>query len=76
MTELDQTTRVVDDIGTFFDTTQTDPDALREVMPAAIRLLAEGRTASPAEIAQAADLPLARIEAPRHSAVADFGATP
>ena len=62
MTELEQTTRVVDDIRTFFDTTQTDPQALREVMPAAIRLLAEGQPVSPDEIAEAAHLPLARVE--------------
>jgi len=63
VTEVEQTTRVVDDIRTFFDTTQTDPDAIRGVLPAAIRLLAEGRPASPAEIAVAADLPLTRVEA-------------
>jgi alkylmercury lyase len=62
MTELEQATRVVDDIRTFFDATQADPQALRGVMPAAIRLLAEGRPVSPAEIADAADLPLARVE--------------
>jgi hypothetical protein len=27
MTDVEQTTRVVDDIRTFFDTTQTDPEA-------------------------------------------------
>jgi alkylmercury lyase len=62
MTQLDQTTRVVDDIRTFFDTTQTDPAAIRAVLPAAVRLLAEGRAVSPAEIAEEANLPLARVE--------------
>lgn len=62
MTEVEQTTRVVDDIRTFFDTTQTDPQAVRGVMPAAIRLLAEGRPVSPAGIAEAAGLSLERVE--------------
>jgi alkylmercury lyase len=69
MTQLKQTTRVVDDIRTFFDTTQTDPAAIRAVLPAAIRLLAEGRTVSPAEIATEADLPIARVE----TALRDLG---
>jgi alkylmercury lyase len=62
MTDIEQTTRVVDDIRTFFDTTQTDPEVVRGVLPAAIGLLAEGRPVSPAEIAAAAALPLARVE--------------
>jgi alkylmercury lyase len=62
MTALNQTTRVADDIRTFFDTTQTDPAAIRAVMPAAIRLLAEGQPVSPAEIAGAANLPLPPVE--------------
>jgi alkylmercury lyase len=53
---------VVDDIRTFFDTTQTDPEAVRGVLPAAIRLLVEGRPVSPGEIASAASLPVARVE--------------
>lgn len=61
MTELEQTTRVVDDIRTFFDATQTDPEALRGVLPAAIQLLAEGQPVSPAEIAKATHLSLARV---------------
>jgi len=69
MTELDQTTRVVDDIRTFFDTTQTDPAAIRTVLPATIRLLAEGRPASPAEIAEEAALPIASVE----TALRDLG---
>ncbi|MEX2547157.1 MAG: organomercurial lyase [Chloroflexota bacterium] len=69
MTELNQAARVVDDIRTFFDTTQADPQALRGVMPAAIRLLAEGRPVSPVEIAQAANLTLARVQ----SALRDLG---
>ncbi len=69
MTEVQQTTRVVDDIRTFFDTTQTDPGAVRGVIPAAIRLLADGRPVSLEEIAAAADLPLARVE----TALRDLG---
>jgi alkylmercury lyase len=69
MTQLEQSARVVDDIRTFFDTTQTDPAAIRAVLPAAIRLLAEGRAVSPAEIAEAADLPLARVD----TALRDLG---
>lgn len=62
MTELKQATRVVDDIRSFFDTTQADPQALRGVLPATIRLLAEGQPVSPAEIAEASDLSLERVE--------------
>ena len=69
MTDVEETTRVVNDIRTFFDTTQTDPDAVRGVLPTAIRLLAEGRPVSPAEIATQADLPLGRVE----SALRDLG---
>jgi hypothetical protein len=69
MTDIEQATRVVDDIRTFFDTTQTDPEAVRGVLPAAIRLLAEGQPVSPAEIATAAALPLARVE----TALRDLG---
>jgi alkylmercury lyase len=61
MTELMQPARVVDDIRTFFDATQADPQAIRRVLPAGIRLLAEGRPVSPAEIAAAANLSLARV---------------
>lgn len=69
MTELQQTTRVVDDIRTFFDTTQTDPGAVRGVIPAAIRLLADGGPVSLDELAAAAGLPLARVE----TALRDLG---
>ena len=64
-----QPTRVVDDIRTFFDATQADPQAIREVLPAGIRLLAEGRPVSPEEIGAAANLPLARVR----SALGDLG---
>src|SRR5207247_238518 len=69
LTELMQPTRVVDDIRTFFDTTQADPRAIRSVLPAAIRLLAEGRPVTTAEIADAANVPLARVE----TALRDLG---
>jgi alkylmercury lyase len=69
MTDVEQTTRVVDDIRTVFDTTRTDPEAVRGVLPAAIRLLAEGRPVTQAEIATAASLPLARVE----TALRDLG---
>ena len=69
MTEMMQPTRVVDDIRTFFDATQADPQAIRAVLPAGIRLLAEGRPVSPAEIGAAANLPLARVR----TALGDLG---
>jgi alkylmercury lyase len=69
MTHTVQTTRVVDDIRTFFDTTQADPRAIRAVLPAAIRLLAEGRPVSPAEVAEAAGVPIARVQ----TALRDLG---
>ena len=63
MTDTAQATRVVDDIRTFFDTTQADPAAIRAVLPAAISLLAEGRPVSQAEIADAANVPINRVQA-------------
>ena len=69
MTDMMQPTRVVDDIRTFFDATQADPQAIREVLPAGIRLLVEGRPVSPAEIAAAAKLPLTRVR----TALGDLG---
>jgi alkylmercury lyase len=62
MADVEQATRVVDDIRTFFDTTQTDPQAVRGVIPAAIRLLAEGRPVTSAEIAETSGLPVDRVE--------------
>jgi alkylmercury lyase len=69
MTQPHQATRVVDDIRTFFDTTQADPQALRSVLPAGIRLLAHGRPVSPNEIAEAANVPLTRVQ----TALRDLG---
>lgn len=69
MTQLEQATRVVDDIRTFFDTTQTDPAAIRAVLPATIRLLAEGRPVSVAEIAEASGHSLEQVE----TALRDLG---
>lgn len=69
MTELERSSRVVDDIRTLFDATQANPAALRAMMPAAIRLLAKGRPVSPAQIAEAGNLPLARVE----TALRDLG---
>lgn len=69
MSELKQANRVVADIRTFFATTQADPAALRAVLPATIQLLAEGRPASPAEIAAEAALPIASVE----TALRDLG---
>jgi alkylmercury lyase len=69
MTDVQQATRVVDDIRTYFDRTQADPQAIRGVLPAGIRLLAEGRPVSPEEIGAAANLPLARVR----TALGDLG---
>ncbi len=69
MTDLMQPARVVNDIRSFFDATQADPQAIRAVLPAGIRLLAKGRPASPTEIAGAANLPLPRVE----TALRDLG---
>ncbi len=75
MTQLEQTTRVVDDIRTFFDTTQTDPAAIRAVLPATIRLLAEGRPVTVAELAVASGLSHEQVEtAPRE--LGDVEGTP
>ena len=70
MTPLEQTL-VGEDIRTLFDTTPTDPVAMCGILPAVIRLLGEGHPVSRAEIADAANLPLAR-----RSVIADFGSTP
>ena len=62
MTTLTQTDRVVDEVRTLLDA-QGDPDALRRLIPASIRLLAEGEPVSPAQIAEAADLSVDQVEA-------------
>lgn len=69
MTQVEQPARVVDDIRTFFDTTQADPATLRSVLPATVRLLAEGRAVSVAEIAGASGVSLEQAE----TALRDLG---
>lgn len=51
MAQQEQEARVFDDIRTLFDTAQADPAAPRAVLLATVRLLAEGRAVSVAEIA-------------------------
>lgn len=68
MTETTQTARVLDEGRTLLDA-QGHPGVLRRLVGPAYRLLAEGRAPSPAEIAEAADLPLDAVE----SALRDFG---
>jgi len=69
MTEMMQPTRVVDDIRTFFDATQADPQAIRAVLPAGIRVLAQGRPVTTTEIADAANVSLPLVE----TALRDLG---
>lgn len=54
--------RLVDDGRTLL-AAQGDPQTLRRLMPASIRLLAEGEPVSPSRIAEAAGLPLDQAEA-------------
>jgi alkylmercury lyase len=56
------TSRVVDD-GRTLMAAQGDPQTLRRLVPASIRLLAEGEPVSPAEIAAASDLPVDEVKA-------------
>ena len=62
MTESTQTTRIVEDGRTLL-ATQGDPETLRRLIPASIRLLAEGEPVSPAQIADASGLPADQAEA-------------
>lgn len=57
-----QTGRVVDEVRTLL-AAQGDPQTLRALIPASIRLLAEGEPVSPAQIADAAGLPVDQAEA-------------
>jgi alkylmercury lyase len=68
MTELTQTARVLDEGRTLLDA-QGHPGMLQRLIGPTYRLLAEGRAVSPAEIAEAADLPHDAVEA----ALRDFG---
>ena len=63
-----QTDRVLAEGQTLLDA-QGHPGVLRRLVGSAYRLLSEGRTPSPAEIAEASDLPLDAVETALH----DFG---
>lgn len=62
MTTSPQTGRVVDEVRTLL-AVQGDPQTLRRLIPASIRLLAEGEPVSPAQIADAAGVRLDQAEA-------------
>ena len=68
MAATTQTERVLDEGRTLLDA-QGHPGVLRRLVGPAYRLLSEGRTPSPAEIAEASDLPLDAVETALH----DFG---
>jgi alkylmercury lyase len=63
-----ETGRVLDEGRTLLDA-QGHPGMLQRLIGPTYRLLAQGRTVSPAEIAEAADLPLEAVE----TALRDFG---
>jgi alkylmercury lyase len=62
MTTSRQTGRVVDEVRTLL-AAQGDDQTLRRLIPASIRLLAKGAPASPAQIADAAGVPVDQAEA-------------
>lgn len=62
MTTSRQTGRVVDEVRTLL-AAQGDEQTLRRLIPASIRLLAKGAPASPAQIADAAGVPVDQAEA-------------
>jgi alkylmercury lyase len=62
MTASTQTSRVVEDGRTLL-AAQGDPQTLRRLIPASIRLLAEGEPVSPAQIAHASGVPLDGVQA-------------
>lgn len=62
MTSTQPSRNLVDDGRTVL-AAQGDPEALQRVIPASVRLLAEGEPVSVAQIADAAALPLDRVEA-------------
>ena len=62
MTISPQTGRIVDEVRTLL-AAQGDPQTLRRLIPASIRLLAEGEPVSPAQIAEAAGVPADQAEA-------------
>jgi alkylmercury lyase len=63
MTASTDTSRNLVDDGRTVLAAQGDPKALQRVIPASVRLLAEGEPVSPAQIAEAAALPVDRVEA-------------
>ena len=62
MTTSPQTGRVVDEVRTLL-AAQGDPQTLRALIPASIRLLAAGEPVSPAQIADAAGVSVDQAEA-------------
>lgn len=62
MTTSSQARRVVDEVRTLL-AAQGDPQTLRTLIPASVRLLAEGEPVSPAQIADAAGVPVNQAEA-------------
>jgi alkylmercury lyase len=62
MTASAQTSRVVEDARTLL-AAQGDPETLRRLIPASIRLLAEGEPVSPGQIAKASGVPADQAEA-------------
>jgi alkylmercury lyase len=62
MTATTQSSRVVEDGRTLL-AAQGDPQTLKRLIPASVRLLAEGDPVSPAQIAETAGLPVDQVEA-------------
>ena len=62
MTTSTQTSRVVQEVRTLL-AAQGEPQTLRRLIPASIHLLAEGEPVSPAQIADAAGVPVDQAEA-------------
>lgn len=62
MTTSSQTGRIADEVRTLL-AAQGDEQTLRRLIPASIRLLAEGEPVSPAQIADAAGVPVDQAEA-------------
>jgi alkylmercury lyase len=65
MTSTNTSRSLVDDGRTVL-AAQGDSEALRRVIPASVKLLADGKPVTPAQIADAAALPVERVEAALH----------
>jgi alkylmercury lyase len=66
MTTSSHTGRDLVDDGRTVLAAQGDPEALKRVIPASVRLLAEGEPVTPTQIADAAGVPVDRVEAALH----------